>query len=247
MSKRIFTAALLLAALFYPTSGFAERDKAEIEAIIKEYIEKNPDIILQSVRNYEIKMREAQREQEFRQALKKRVDVSIGEAPVKGPDNAKITIFEFSDFQCPYCARSQTALNQVYKEHEGNIKIVFKHLPLSIHAKAKDAARAAMSAGEQGKFWEYKSLLMSTMPEWSRGDEKALFIQYAKQLKLDIPRFEKDQKKESFGKIIESDLAVAKKIGATGTPTFVINGVIVKGAVPLEHFEKVIKEILKDG
>ena len=245
--KRFFTIALLFALFLFPTSGFAEADKAEIEAIVKEYIEKHPEIIINSVRNYEIKKKKVEAEAQFNQSFKNRVDVSIGEAPVKGPDNAKITMFEFSDFQCPYCGRSQATINQIYNKYKGNIRLVFKHLPLSIHAKAKPAARAAMAAGEQGKFWEYKLKLMANMQNWGGGNEKALFTQYARELKLDIKKFEEDQKKESFGKIIADDMAVAQKIGARGTPTFVINGVIVRGAQPLQHFEKVVQKLLSDG
>ena len=245
--KRIFAIALLFASSFFPSSSFAEADKTEIEAIVKEYIEKHPEVIIESVRNYEIKKKQAQAEAQFNQSFINRVDVSIGEAPAKGPDDAKITMFEFSDFQCPYCGRSQATINQIYNKYKGNIKVVFKHLPLSIHAKAKPAARAAMAAGEQGKFWEYKLKLMATMQNWGGGNEKALFTQYAKELNLDIKKFEEDQKKESFGKIIADDMAVAQKIGARGTPTFVINGVIVRGAQPLKHFEKVIEKLLNEG
>ena len=245
--KCILAITLLFATSFFPTTGFAEADRAEIEAIVKEYIEKHPDIIINSVRKYDAKLKEAQKKAQFQQSFNTRVDVSIDKAPVKGPDNAKITVFEFSDFQCPYCGRSQATINQLYKKYEGNIRFVFKHLPLNIHAKAKPAARAAMAAGEQGKFWEYKSKLMTNMQNWSRGNEKELFIQYAKELKLDIKKFKEDQQKENFGKIIDDDMALAQKIGARATPTFVINGVVVRGAQPLQHFEKVIEKILNEG
>lgn len=244
--KSVYYLALFVTLAVFPTIGFAA-DKAEIEAIIKEYLQNHPEVILQSLKKYEATQRKRQEETTFNDSIKNRVKLEVAGSPVKGPEDAKITIFEFSDFQCPYCARSQVVVEEVLKRHKGNIRIVFKHLPLSFHKKAKDASRASMAAGEQGKFWEYKAKLMASLNQWANGNAPQLFILYAKELGLDVKKFEEDQKKESYNKAIEKDVALAGRIGARGTPTFVINGVIVRGAQPIEHFEKVIALTLKEG
>lgn len=243
MKKKIIAAVAALVA-FTPAILFAA-DKAEIEAIVEEYIKNHPEVIIKSVREYETQRRAEAQKNEMEQALANRVTVDVGSSPSKGPKNAKITIFEFSDFQCPYCARSQSTLAQLEERHKGNLRIVFKNLPLDFHQKAKPAARAALAAGKQGKFWEYKSKLMASLNEWNGGDENALFKKYAKELGLKVGKFEKDLSNPAFDKQIENDMAAAAKIGARGTPTFVVNGVMVRGAQPIGQFEKVIAKTLE--
>lgn len=98
-----------------------------------------------------------------------RVKVDIGDAATKGPKNAPVTIVEFSDFQCPYCERAFPTINQVMKEYDGKVQLVFKHFPLiSIHPRAQKTAEASLCAGDQGKFWEFHDALFKTQTEWSR-------------------------------------------------------------------------------
>lgn len=94
-------------------------------------------------------------------------NVEIGDAAVRGEQNAKITIVEYSDFQCPYCERSFPVMNQILDDYRGKVKLVYKHLPLSFHPNAQQAAEAAECAGEQNKFWEYHDLLFEKQQEWS--------------------------------------------------------------------------------
>ncbi len=94
-------------------------------------------------------------------------NVDVGNAPVKGPQDAKVTIVEFSDFQCPYCERAYPTVNQILKDYDGKVRIAYKQFPLnSIHPKAQKAAEAAECAKEQGKFWEYHNKLFENQSEW---------------------------------------------------------------------------------
>ena len=97
-----------------------------------------------------------------------RVNVDLGNAPTKGPKDAKITFVEFSDFQCPFCNRVYPTINQLMKDYDGKVQLVFKHFPLiSIHPHAQKAAEAAECAKDQGKFWEFHDALFENQQDWS--------------------------------------------------------------------------------
>ncbi len=95
-------------------------------------------------------------------------NIDLGDAQVKGEKNAKVTIIEYSDFQCPFCQRSFTTMNQILSDYKGQVRLAYKHLPIqSIHPNAQIAAEAAECAGEQNKFWEYHDTLFNKQQEWS--------------------------------------------------------------------------------
>jgi protein-disulfide isomerase len=121
----------------------------------------------------------------------------------------------------------------VYKD---KVRIVFKHLPLEIHKNAMGAALASEAARNQGKFWEYHDKLFANQSKLELNDLK----QYAKEIGLDLARFEKDLVNLDLKKRVEDDMAEAKAIGVTGTPGFFINGRFSSGAKPFEEFAKVI-------
>ncbi|PIR22756.1 MAG: hypothetical protein COV44_06265 [Deltaproteobacteria bacterium CG11_big_fil_rev_8_21_14_0_20_45_16] len=174
--------------------------------------------------------------------MKNRVETSIVGAPVKGLENAPITIVEFSDFECPFCSRVLPAVDQVMKTYEGKVKLAFRQNPLPFHKSATPAAKAAMAAQEQGKFWEYHDLLFKNQRELNEKN----FIKWAKDLKLDVAKFEKDMKNPAYQKRIDEDQDFARKNGAGGTPSFFINGVRLVGAQPFENFKEIIDGLLKE-
>ena len=161
-------------------------------------------------------------------------------APSKGPAGAPVTIVEFSDFQCPYCARAVPTLKQIEDTYRGSVRIVWKHLPLAIHKDAVGAALAAQAAGNQGKFWELHDMLFADQKKLGPDDLK----QYGKSLQLDMARFEADQVNVEEKKRIDADVAEARALGINGTPGFFINGRFVSGAQPFENFAKIIDEEL---
>jgi len=169
--------------------------------------------------------------------------VAVGEAPTKGPKNAKVQIVEFSDFQCPFCSRVTPTLDQVRKEYGDQVSISFKHLPLPMHSKAPEAHAAAQAAHLQGKFWEMHDLIFANQRELSRDK----YIEYAGQLKLDVARFEKDMDSKPVKAQIEADTKQAGSLGVTGTPSLFINGRFLSGAQPFSSFKRLIDEQLKEG
>ncbi|WP_375758255.1 DsbA family protein [Corallococcus exercitus] len=167
--------------------------------------------------------------------------VEVGNAPVRGPKNAPVTIVAWSDFECPFCSRAVPTLEQVEKEYKGKVKIAFKHQPLSFHQNAKAAAQASMAAHEQGKFWEMHDKLFANQ----RALDRASLDKYAQELKLDMNKFKTAMDSGKFDKQIEADMADGASKGANGTPTFFINGRTLVGAQPYDVFKKVIDEELK--
>lgn len=245
--QRLFTVFIVAGMIFGAVPSMAhDIDKKEIEAIIKEYIQNNPGEITSSLQKYYNKQRKNQEKSQFQNSLKDRIKISEGDAPVYGPKKASITIVEFSDFQCPFCARVTGTLDNIRKKYDGRLRMVFKHLPLAIHSKARAASMASMAANKQNKFWEYRDILMKNQNEWGAGDEGKLFVKYAKKLGLNIKAFNKDIKDKKFEKLIDEDMKLARSLKINGTPTFFVNGVRVSGARDMAYFDKVIALVLAD-
>lgn len=171
-------------------------------------------------------------------------DLALGNAPILGPKNAPITIVEYSDFQCPYCKRGDASLKEAISDYKGKVKVAFKHYPLPFHKKAPGASKAAMAAGEQGKFWEMHDLLFENQSSLGSNDT---YIGYAEQLGLNVDKFKKDLDNPEYDKIIAQDMAQGKKVGVRGTPAFFINGTRLVGAQPASKFKSVIDAALKEA
>jgi protein-disulfide isomerase len=151
-----------------------------------------------------------------------------------------VTIVEFSEFQCPFCARVAPTLRQIEDTYQGKVRIVWKHLPLAIHKDAVGAALAAEAARKQGKFWEYHDRLFANQSRLGPDELKL----YAKDLQLDLERFEADLLNGGEKKRIEADVAEARKLGINGTPGIFINGRFINGAQPFERFAAIIDQEL---
>jgi protein-disulfide isomerase len=148
-------------------------------------------------------------------------EIPIEHSPVKGPANASVTLVEFSDFQCPFCAQVPPIVEEVLKAHPNDVRFVFKNLPLTnIHPQAMGAAKAAMAAGKQGKFWEMHDLLFAN----ARALSPEKFKELAQQLGLNLQQFEKDMGSPEIEKQIQDDMKLATQVQVTGTPTLFLNG-----------------------
>jgi protein-disulfide isomerase len=170
----------------------------------------------------------------------RRYSVNTQGAPVRGSPDAKLAIVEFSDFQCPFCARVNPTLLQILGEYDGKVRIVFKHMPLSIHPKAPAAHAAAEAAHRQGKFWEMHDKIFAD--QRSMSPEK--YLEYAQQLGLDMEAFRRDVADNAIQKRIDADAAEAARLAVGGTPGFFVNGRFLNGAVPFTAFQELINEEL---
>jgi hypothetical protein len=147
-------------------------------------------------------------------------DLDVAGLPVRGAPMAPVLIVEFSDFECPYCGSAAPMLERILREFDGRVKLVFKNYPLDQHPRAMPAARAAVAAGKQGKFWEMHDLLFGN--QQSLEDED--FERYAVQLGLDLPRFQADMASPDTQARIDADKAEGRRVRLEGTPTMFING-----------------------
>ena len=153
--------------------------------------------------------------------------------PAKGKASAPVTVVEFSDFQCPYCARATPAVKELESSHPNDVRLVWKHLPLPFHPNAMPAALAAEAAREQGgsqKFWAMHDKLFANQAALS----EATYEQYARELGLDQARFRKDVADPRLRARIQEDAQLAQTLGVNGTPTFVVNGEKVVGSAALK-------------
>lgn len=150
-----------------------------------------------------------------------RVEIESGESPTKGPENAPVTVVEFSDFQCPYCARINPALAEVRERFGDKVRVEFRQFPLrQIHPQAQKAAEAALCAGDQDKFWQMHDALFESQQQLAQLDYKAK----AAELGLDTARFSSCLDSEAKAEAVQADLEAGRKAGVSGTPALYVNG-----------------------
>ena len=237
--------------------------EAEVQAFfegVKERLE--PGTTLESVRERIVAhLQQGGREERlkaFREELlqKGRVQVTLpragrepvrqqvtGTGPATGPADAPVTIVEFSDFQCPYCARGRKTLDEVKQAYGDKVRIVFRHFPLEMHPEAPKAAEASACAHDQGKFWAYHDALFDDPRALAVDDLKAT----AQRLGLDTQAFDACLDGGTKAQVVQADMEEGRKLGVTGTPAFFVNGVLLEGAQPLEAFRDVIDAELEAG
>jgi protein-disulfide isomerase len=151
----------------------------------------------------------------------------FGAAHITGNENAPVTIVEFSDFQCPACRSATATLDGVLEKHEGEIKFIYRHFPLtSIHKNAMAASIASEAAGEQGKFWEYSKALFEKQDAWEKlGNPQDLFINLAREVGVtDLDKFKNEIGKQARRDLILADMSLGNQLGVDATPTFFVNG-----------------------
>lgn len=169
--------------------------------------------------------------------------VTVGRAYVRGNANAPVTIIAFMDFQCPYCSRASDTIKKVQERYGDKVRVAVKHNPLPFHGNARLAAKAALAAGEQGRFWEMYDKAYANQLALDRNT----LLKHARSLNLDMARFEMDLGSDELDGIISEDMEQAKAVGAKGTPTFFINGRRLTGAQPLGAFVDLIDDELHNG
>jgi protein-disulfide isomerase len=170
-----------------------------------------------------------------------RVDVAAT-GPSRGPADASVTIVEFSDFQCPFCSRALPVIEEVLARYPDDVRLVYRHMPLDrIHDRARVAAEASLCAHDQGQFWAYHDLIFADTK--ALGDED--LNGFAGELNLDVAAWEQCMLEKKFAEAVDADVEAARSVGITGTPAFIINGVMLSGAKPVEDFVSVIESELE--
>ena len=170
--------------------------------------------------------------------------LTLDDRPTRGSADAKVTIVEFSDFQCPFCLRHERDVEPILLDaggpYAGKLRYVIKSFPLPIHPQARGAAEAAECAKNQGRYWEYHAVLFADQDQL----DPAALASHAKAVGLDQAAFDRCVSTHATAAVVDRDIQEGANLGVTGTPTFFINGIRMPGAQPLEVFEQVIDRLL---
>jgi protein-disulfide isomerase len=198
------------------------------------------------IREYLEQQNRAQVEQAFYSGLAEKYEVDFllepprtqvaAVGPSRGPENAPVTIVEFSDFECPFCSRVIPTLNQVKENYGDKVRLVFRQFPLNIHANAQKAAEASLCADDQGKFWELHDLMFAEQTQLTVANLK----EKAQRLGLDAGSFDQCLDSGKYADQVRADLEAGMEAGVSGTPAMFINGIPISGAVPYEQLSQVI-------
>jgi protein-disulfide isomerase len=240
MNRLAVWAIALLALLLTGCQGALS--DADLEAKVVDIIRRKPEVILESVQAYQ------QRQDNAAQAARDRLlaqfregpSILIQGSPVRGDSNQSVVLAEFSDFQCPFCARAKATVDAFMAKHGEEVTLTFKHFPLSqIHPEALPAAKAARAAQNQGKFWEYHDRLFARQKELG----ETLYLDLAAELGLDREQFDRDRQSAETAAAINRDLELGRALGIEGTPFFLMNGRPVAGAVSLAEIEQLLTQV----
>jgi protein-disulfide isomerase len=169
------------------------------------------------------------------------VTIAVDGAPVRGPADARITLVEFSDFECPFCSLAVKQVDILMAAYPKDVKLIYKQFPLSMHPHAELAAEASLAAREQGKFWEMYDVLFKNYKRLSSDN----ILIWAKDIGLDVDKFKADLVSRKYKTVVEKDLADGEAAGVYGTPSFYINGKQYNGEVTLAALKPIFAAELK--
>jgi len=234
----IFFIKLIIFILLITNKVYAvPSSKAEIEGIIKEYLLKNPEILIESLEKY-------RSSQELKIEENKKLVINsyyknkkYQNLPFTGNTNGKIVITEFVDYNCGYCKKTLLAINELVKKYE-DLKVVFVDFPV-LSETSYTAAKAAIAAFKQNIYFEYHSALLKNRKKI----DDAYLIDLAKSFQIDIKRFKSDMDSEDTLKMLENNIGFAKELNIRGTPSFIINKKIYPGAYEIKKLEEILNKI----
>ncbi|MEG2139511.1 MAG: thioredoxin domain-containing protein [Bilophila sp.] len=225
--------------------------------MLREALRKDPDLLLEILRSNSESVLDIAQEgsnqrrrkallTQWKSELNQSKAVELKGRPLRGATDAAVTIVAFSDFTCPYCQQGAVTVQKLLSDYNGKIKYVFKHFPLEGEGVARLAAEYHAAAGLQGndKSWQYYDMLFSRRAELLKDGESAL-IKAAKDIGLDTRRLATDVKSKAVREMVTADMAEAAKLGVQGTPYFLVNNLVVRGALSPELFSEAINMALQ--
>jgi protein-disulfide isomerase len=241
-------AVAALAALVLPAAPVRAQDEAQgeaigsddvevIENIVHQYLLQHPEVVVEAIRAYQAQQEREEAERE-RQAIARYID-ELERDPnshVGGNPDGDVTMVEFFDYRCTYCKRVMKSLKEL-RGTDDQLRMVYKEFPV-LGPDSVQASRAAVASRAQGKYQQYHDALMATRGKLSR----EVVLQIALEVGLDVERLAADMESPEVGAVIEANYALAKTLGINATPTFVIGGRMVRGAVPIEQLKDRIAE-----
>lgn len=255
MKKILVLATALVMAVACTSKDDLKKMMKENPDIITEAIEANPEKFIDALNNAvknaqegQSKKREEEEKKAFEDSFNNPLMAEIrADETFRGPKDAPITLIEYSDFECPFCARGFNTVMELMNKYKGKIRFAYKHLPLDFHPQALPASQyyEAIRLQSEEKAWQFHDAIYKNQRALQNGEK--FLKEEAKKLKVDMAKLAKDIKSEAVNKRIDQDRAEAAKFGFQGTPGFLLNGIPVKGAYPASHFEGLIDELQKRG
>tara|TARA_Y100001970_G_C14205525_1_gene843715 strand:- start:666 stop:1469 length:804 start_codon:yes stop_codon:yes gene_type:complete len=234
-------------------ANIAQSKKEISKKDLKKIIDENPLYFAESFKGVMVALQKQEGEKRRRAELEKMealfdkpLKPSIDKEAFLGPKNAPIVLVEYSDFECPYCSRSAETVKVLLKKYPGKIKFIYKHLPLKFHKNAMVAAQYFEAAllQDKKKAFDYHFKIFESQRTLQKGGEKFL-KKLGKELGFDLGRLTRDANSGQVLLKIKSHVDEATKFDITGTPGFLVNGVPIKGAYPIEYFDHVINRLVE--
>jgi len=173
----------------------------------------------------------------------KAAKIAAGDVPSFGPADAKVTIVEFSDFECPFCSRAAEATTKLKEKYGDKVRFVFRQFPLSFHKNAHLAAEAALAAHAQGKFWEFHDKLFANQQKLDRESLEG----FAKELGLNVPTFKKALDSKAHVATVDAEMKLGEEVAVQGTPTMFLNGARIADPTNFETISQQIEKALGGG
>lgn len=224
----------------HPALALSERDRAQVEQIVRDYLKNNPRVLQEMIdRLQALNAREAAIDAEKKIVANKVEVLGADAAMVAGNPDGDVTVVEFFDYRCGYCRLAQPSMARLLKE-DPNVRVVFKEYPV-LGPQSITAARAAIASARQGKYVAFHMALMGL--EESLNDE--VLYRVAGQVGLDVARLKQDMKDEAIDQVIADNHDLADRLGVEGTPNFVIGTQLVQGMVPYETLTEMIAKARK--
>lgn len=235
----IACAGLLLTVTPAMAAGEAVSDteRAKIEGVVKDYLMKNPAVIMEALQQYQQQQQIDQSKQFSDKFASIREDIMKAGHPTVGPADADVTIIEFYDYNCGYCKKAFSDVDQLITEDK-KLRFVFIEMPI-LSETSMDAAKWAIAAQKQGKFYEFHTALM----KYTGAKNKDLFIKIATDLKMDAKKAEADATSRETAEVIEKNLTLARDLGISGTPGFIFNDMLTPGYMGYEGMKQTVSQV----
>ena len=233
---------------------------------VKKVIKQNPEIVIEALeankdqfldfldklsehaRKTQAERRKKAEAKKLEEAFSKPLKPEIrADESFRGPKDAPITLVEYSDFECPFCSRAYNTVMEFMKKYDGKVRFVYKHLPLSFHPNAEVASRyyEAIRLQSEEKAFKFHDEVYKQQGKLKAGEK--FLKKVAGTLGLNMGKLAKDVKSPAVKARVKADMDEAAKFGFSGTPGFLLNGIPIKGAYPLSHFDMIIEKLKSQG
>ena len=246
LRKNIFVAAMLIATALFTSDLIAAETETdnpvisadELDQHIRDYILKHPEVLVQSIQQWQAQQQQAQIQQ-AKAAIKDRHDELFNDpsAPIGGNPNGDVTVVEFMDYNCAYCRRVFPAVKQLV-ESDSKVRLLFKEFPI-LGSGSEFAARAALASRKQGRYVEFHNAMMQA----KKSLEERQVLAIAERVNLDVEQLRQDMKDPEIQAIIDRNFELAQALSISGTPGFVIGDEIVRGATSLANLQGLIEQV----